>query len=183
MWLHFATTRRSLRATALSTRRRFLRSGFLPAGAQLQREGFRFPQPFQLFAEGQAAVEQAVEFPTALGGAPAPVRLNVERLFHRARCNSSMSVKSCGRPAARFIFRSVSSVTTGAKTPPTEACRGCGNMQMLARDEHALVAAEQVLSLCPKIYLPLNSRSHSFSNARMLSNLGGSPKNISRIFA
>ena len=68
----------------------------------------------------------------------------------------------------------VSSVTTGAKTPPTEACRGCGNVQMLARDEHALVAAEQVLSLCPKIYLPLNSRSHSFSNATMLSNLGGS---------
>ena len=39
------------------------------------------------------------------------------------------------------------------------------------------------VSVFLKNYPRLNSRSHSFSNVRMLSNLGGSPKNISRIFA
>jgi hypothetical protein len=49
-------------------RRGFPRLGLLAAGAQLQREGFRLLQPFELFAKGQTAVDQAVEFPTALGG-------------------------------------------------------------------------------------------------------------------
>jgi hypothetical protein len=58
--------------------------GRLAAGAQLQREGFGFFQPFQLFPEGQAAVKQAVEFPTALGGAPMPVWFHV-KLHHGFR--------------------------------------------------------------------------------------------------
>jgi len=96
--------------------------GGFTAPAQAQRQGLGFLQPFQFFAEGRLQAEEQNLIARPLRGAPTPARMIVKFLFGHGnslfnfsiRFRSMISAKSCGRPAARFIFNSVFRETTGA---------------------------------------------------------------------
>lgn len=95
----------------------------LPRRPQPQGQGLRLFQPLQLFPQAAAEPLPKDLLASALRGAPTPAGMRVKfSLVHcgpfsrnpRASSRAAMSIRSCERPASRFIIINVSRVTMGA---------------------------------------------------------------------